>query len=436
MATQPPDIGVLEAIRPGGAIGAAQLAYPNLAALVSFHEPFQAEREARLRAAPAGTLEHMSALAAVRRFRLIVTALRLQTAEPSDRQRLSDEYTRLSLSIFGGPDRSAASRLLADELAALRNLNEEPQASQTLRKQLVTLYENQLGDNATVPDKPLALPLDAIVAATRAYFLDEYGGALHAVVGHDDLATVVDAKEVAARFREGLAYLQKTEPAWKAWKIEVGTGAALEVKVSKRTIVVGARRVPMNLRSVQSLFGHEVLVHALRSLRAEQRGDALGASGLPGYGDIEEGLGCLVEYAIGGNDDVLHKIRDRYLDVALALGMFAQPPLPRWQLFDVVSARYQLRDNANNISVVEKRAWAHVDRIYRGSLGTDIVGVCTKDSAYYKGFRSIVEYIAEARKTSEVAEIFGYLLAAKFNPLEPRHRAYMQAQSIVLRKTS
>jgi hypothetical protein len=71
---------------------------------------------------------------------------------------------------------------------------------------------------------------------------------------------------------------------------------------------------------------------------------------------------------------------------------------------------------------VKKRAFVHVNRIYRGTQGSQAPGFFTKDIAYYDGFVKISKYIHERlQQGSRLPEIMQYLMLGKFDPMNSIH---------------
>jgi len=104
--------------------------------------------------------------------------------------------------------------------------------------------------------------------------------------------------------------------------------------------------------------------------------------------------------------------------------------MPRSVLQDLHSNRLLLREQiaGNDLSPDDaaRRARSHVNRVYRGSLGNEIVGVNTKDIAYFQGFMKMANYVFEQRENGVPMEaIYDYIMSGCFDPTEETHRAYM-----------
>jgi hypothetical protein len=165
------------------------------------------------------------------------------------------------------------------------------------------------------------------------------------------------------------------------------------------------------------------LVHALRASNGQHLSHEF-EQGLPGYIDAEEGFACFVEHALSGQPP--RKMYDRYLDVALALGTIDGRPRTRQDLFRLVHARNIVRTQAagkvERPGNIRRESWAHVNRIFRGTLGNEIVGVFTKDIAYYQGYQKMSAFVVdELDAGAEPAELWSLLTLGKYDPTDVLH---------------
>jgi len=145
---------------------------------------------------------------------------------------------------------------------------------------------------------------------------------------------------------------------------------------------------------------------------------------VPGYIDAEEGFACFVEHALSGAAP--RKMYDRYLDVALALGTIDGRPHTRQELYKLVYARNTIRWQAagkiERASNIERESWAHVNRIFRGTLGNDAVGVFTKDIAYYQGYQKMTAFVIDELNAGiSPDELWSLLTMGKFDPTDLLH---------------
>lgn len=353
---------------------------------------------------------------------LMMAAHRLQSAWlPSSKLFWSAQLTSRSVSLFGRPLTLEVSTLAAHELVNLVSVAEQFPAKQEFFEPMIKAYQSLIlkqTSNRPVIDVRYA----GVLADVREYFFAHFGEELAYFDRYTADASVAPPELIRA-FRAVLSLLTKKDSAWGEWNVDTEESAKVSVDVPRKTIMVGVYRAPIEISRLKGLFAHEVLVHAQRALNGEKIATSL-ANGLPGYVTAEEGLGVLVESAINGG--IPDKVRDRYIDIALALGDTLRRPLSRQELFNYCFVRGVTRSLATgndiNLDSTEREVWEHVNRIYRGSLGNHYIAVFTKDVAYYKGFVKMARYIQEKRKTLSTSDIMGYLLRGKFDPRIRAHR--------------
>jgi hypothetical protein len=176
------------------------------------------------------------------------------------------------------------------------------------------------------------------------------------------------------------------------------------------------------------LFFHEVVIHALRSVRGAEYDDLL-RTGLPKYSDGEEGLGTFVEFAMTGV--IPDKNPERYIDIALALGTLHEgDKMPRRELLDIVMSRELLKAQASGVvdtEYITQKVQAHVNQIYRGTPGEDIPGVYTRGILYQIGFDTIATYMSDKLAGGmPINKLMEYLLSGKFDPTNSDHEQYVR----------
>jgi len=230
-------------------------------------------------------------------------------------------------------------------------------------------------------------------------------------------------QDLAECFMVALDTMKSRDAAWEGWSVIHNKGAKLSVNVGRKRIIIGNRRSPMTVAEAKGLLAHEILVHAQRAVQGGKRSHDL-AIGLPDYLVAEEGLGALVESAINGSIPL--KIKDRYIDIALALGAWRRRPLLRNEMYVFCYSRAVIRsvvnDDAIDLDELEHVTWEHVNRIYRGSLGNNYLAVFTKDIAYYQGFIKMAKYLQGAVRRGRLTDSLAYVYSGKFDPTNPAHR--------------
>lgn len=352
---------------------------------------------------------------------LMMAAHRLQRSSlPHTKKFWSAQLTRRSVALFGQPLGNEVARLAAKELRIYETVAAQFEDKAEFFEPMLEAYRSLVKRRAQ-PAKSFEDRYQSVLAEVRDYFLTTYAEEF-ACFDRYAVDASVSPVELVKPYTAALELLAQRDPAWRQWRVVSDNQAKLSVDNPRKRIVIGRNRAPLKISELKGLFAHEVLIHAQRALRGAKISKQLGA-GLPGYLTAEEGLGVLVESALNGG--VSHKVKDRYIDIALALGGSRRPPLNRQELYEVCYVREVTRGVANgsdmSLDRVEKEVWEHVNRIYRGSLGNKYIAVFTKDVAYYKGFVRMARYIKRQSTERNMDEIFDFLLQGKFDPSVSEH---------------
>ncbi len=426
MPVQFPKVTIVKAITPAAeSMRADLLKYEHLASTTSSQERFTTERTECFFNTEIDSLEELGLAQQLAMHYLLMTAVKLNT-ESSYRgsQNLwSKRYTQASSEIYGTPESEIARNLARDQLKRLTE-----SASTTVSPNLVEQFTNlneRYGIRAS--EDELAKDSFELIGEEVAEYLQIKYESVFNALELENVETKIEPEDVARRFRQGLEVLaEQYDPAWYEWEVVIDQQRdTIIADPANKNIVVGAKRASLTPEQLKGLFAHEVLVHGLRCVNGTKYSEQLG-TGLPQYLDAEEGLGVFFEYAISGS--VPEKNVDRYVDIALALGLIDQIPKPRSEMLEYVRTRAYVRnelaahENRKTLEQIENEVYAHVNRIYRGSLGNEYIGILTKDIAYQVGFIKIGVYIQNQRSRGVgMSDIMEYLLSGKFDPTNAAH---------------
>ncbi len=408
-----------------GEPGNPELTYPLLDTIAQEAHTKEMPLQHAFYSAEEGSLEEEKLARSLAMGYMVLTADQLHKTKPEHQILLSDRYTTHTSELYGTPEEHVAKQLVEQQAHAFRALGTNPHVDQnTLNNFLGTLESMsapESGSNTT--------EFSEVASQLKDVLYERFGEALavfDAVESSDQEA--VTPEDAASLFNEAIAQLAEQNPAWSDWHAKVAAGEGMSTVAREQYFKIGTRGNYQTSR-LKALFGHEVLVHGLRSINGHETGDNLMQFGLPGNLDLEEGLGTMVEYALTGA--IPDKNIDRYIDVSLALGQNGRPALTRQQLHELHTQRLVLRQQAAGKSPdydkLAKAAWNHVDRIYRGSLGTEVIGVNTKDIAYYQGFLKAATYLKEELASKDMTTVYDYVMSGCFDPSDDRHRAYVQS---------
>lgn len=417
---------ILGAITPSyNAIDADELSYPNLAKTLGLYSLPGVLRSGNL-FSKGDSLKSKMLREDIAVAYFLTAAYRLQKAwTPPSKIFWSNQLTLTSVKLFGRPLSGEVAKLAHDELRYFERIAEQFPAQRDFFDPVLRAYGSLVKQRIEVYPS-IEVKYGDLLRQVRELYNDQYHDVLKIFDEHV-YGELLQPAEVANQFAGALEELKIIDPTWNGWKVSMDGGAKLRVNAVKRSIVVGRKRAPISTKEIKGLFAHEVLIHAFRSIEGRKYASDL-ALGLPGYTVAEEGLGVLVESAINGQ--LSPKIKDRYVDIALALGSGRRRPLSRNELFEFCYSRAVIRSIVNgedvSLDLLESTVWEHVNRIYRGSLGNHYVGVFTKDVAYYKGFVKIARYLERRSKKIGLQATFEYLMRGKFDPTNPLHSERVQ----------
>lgn len=241
-----------------------------------------------------------------------------------------------------------------------------------------------------------------------------------------------------------LQNLEALDPAWAGWTASNPENKSmLSVVSSKKQIEIPDGRSP--IASKQKLLAvamHEIGVHAQRAVNGEKLAPDMLDRGLSGYIDFEEGLGVLFE-VVANNGEVPEKIKDRYMDIALAKGLINDTVYSRQQIIQLGIERAVARHNAANgstepdLQAITKEVNDHVNRIFRGGTGevlhtksgNQVQAVYSKDSVYYGGYLQALNFIyGQAIVGKPLKEVIDFLLQGKFDATNEAHVAFVHSK--------
>lgn len=233
---------------------------------------------------------------------------------------------------------------------------------------------------------------------------------------------------VAAVFREILA-----EQGLDGWEVIIDTTGRryiFSVNPSKRIVYVpndehlAQRHRPLTRVATEAIAAHEIGVHAVRAHRGSQQSLRLLATGLDGYLRGEEGLASYSQQQVEGADFFYGQ--DRYLAIALALGLDGEPRDFR-SVFVLLRAYYELlyHDAANDGDALIRRTWEVCRRAFRGTTGQSVGCALTKSIVYFEGNLEMWHYLIDH------PERYPHLFIGKFDPLNTRHVTSLQTLEIL-----
>lgn len=360
----------------------------------------------------------------------LMTAMhRLQKAwTPTSKLFWSSQITASSAKLYGRPLKGEVSKIAHDDLRFFEKLSYEFPSHANFFEPVLDAYRSLVTQRIEIHPS-IEVKYSQLLKDVRELIVQSEEQ-VFAVFDTLTAGDMLPPRLVAAKFSEALDVLKLNDANWKPWNVVMNNSAKLCVNTKKCQIIVGKKRVPVTVAEIRGLFAHEILVHAGRKVRGRVHSKEL-ANGLPGLTIAEEGLGVLMESAVNGH--VSRKVKDRYVDIALAMGSGRRRPLTRAELFTFCYSRAVLRmiafEEVVSLDTIEQAVWEHVNRIYRGSLGNHYVGVFTRDIAYYKGFIKMAKYLERKRLAGKLEAGLRYVMQGKFDPTIKYHRQQVKNHS-------
>ena len=354
----------------------------------------------------------------------VLTGEQMQRAAEHHRPDVARRFTEAAVELYGQPDVEEVRRLATEQYHYFDGLLGFPGIDHIRLTRVLSFLKKQLGE---VTAKSEQSPDDLAEArqAVREAFEARFGNALSVFDDLDMSQKNVPVEEIARLFGEAKNVLAETDPAWNGEKIVLSDKKSMGYDNKKHEIQIG-KKGSYGPKRMKRLFIEEALVHAQRTMNGAKTGDETIEHGLPGYLASEEGLAKFVQVSMG--EELGEKSVDFYVDTSFALGQLGQEPVSRPELVDFyvdkMVVRQQAQQNEIDMDKLYDDAWRYANRIYRGSLGNEHIGVNTKDIAYYQGYLIIGNYIKqELDRGIEAGELLDYLLSGRFDPTNQRHVA-------------
>lgn len=421
-----PQVNILKVIEPSAETARAeQFTYNELGAIAFKHAGFETPRQREFFDAAPESLTEIKKAKQIANQYLLMTADKLNRAvTPASKDLWSQRYTQAASELFGVPETKVAQQLGQDMVGQIIGSAQE---SDTLHR----FYNLADAYGLVSHNQEIASPQFEKEAAAMSDVLERRYSHVYEAMELANTQGYLTAAEVADKFETGIAKLAEADsPDWQQVKVvrDQDTSRLRVAKVQDHVqLRVGLLRAAAPPEQVKGSFTHEALIHIGQRLNGNKQSAELG-SGLPDSLDTQEGLGVFAEYAVTGK--IPPKNIDRYVDVALALGLIDGKPKTRQELVRFAGLREELRseivDDKRAEDEITKSVYTHVNRIYRGSLGNEYIGVFTKDIAYQNGFMTIGNFIAKKLAGGETPDsIFDYLMQGKFDPTNPKHVAYV-----------
>lgn len=427
MTKKLPNIQLLSAIQPEERDG--QLVSPLVEGEFDTHQDKQRHAWRRLLEAEPGSLVEARASRWLARFNLLHASKKL-AADSDERRGLRRDiwarrFTEASKELYAPPEMVFVKRILLEEIEFFAGYDNE-------HAQRVCDFYSTVLSRITTPeiDDYEALSGDDYEALEVSF-----GGIYKEWFVHmeDQRQSEYSPADMQKLFTELIEVAAKGNSKWSAWRCEVSEKRDIvSVRSSNKVILVGAGRVSADYGDMRGLVAHEMGVHAARAVNGEFLSDRL-QKGLPGYLGAEESLGILAEAFVNGA--IPRRAKDRYVDIAFALGEIKGVRLGRDELSALGLDRALARSIADEETLTRKDICqmlsaikVHVHRIFRGGDGLEgaFAAVFTKDALYYPAH--LERYIKKRLEAGDTPEdVLQFLLQGKFDPTNSSHLEELKA---------
>ena len=379
-----------------------------------------------------GSLEELAIANELAKISLLKTGLAQQNKN-RDPELYARRYTQASLELYGNVEHVEALRVFSEQVQTLE-LGDDIISG-------LNVYASKEGfenNNESTVNASEVLSDDQKHESANALFSMNQD-ILELIDGLEDKAfSSAEVRTVVDGLLENRATMDN---AWAEWSVANRKGKTnFMVSASKKEIDIPDGREDVSSKTeLSALLVHE-LGHARRAVNGKKNGGQELATGLPQYIEFEEGLMVFAETFVSGK--VPDKNEDRYVDIALALGVLGKP-VSRSDLIDFASARdiarCRLKGADIDEEIIRNRATKHVNRIFRGGDGRqygqdrEVQAVFAKDHIYHSGMLKAKSYFKEKLDAGYSAEeIWSYLFSGKFDPLQSSHVNFLAKGGINL----
>ncbi len=372
------------------------------------------------------------------RINLVKTAREIHKTG-TDKLLWSERFRHASIELYGQPSVEEAAQLLKSMSVEFSEIEITNQNLAAQRDYLVSEYNSVLKRGGHVISASVIENQNTIIEDAKEfgqYITNEYKPVFDLV----EEGRTYNAYEQKQVITEAIINLSNKEPKWNKVQVRLDDNAA-HMSVGMKDpedihVSIGVNRPEASSEEMKGLLAHEVIWHLERGLNGWALNDPMMGAGFPYYEAFEEGGGIFAETGVSG--EIPRKHKDRYLDIALALGILDNQPFSRQKLIELAEIRNLLvayKDNNGSLSEsdivqTKKAAYSHVDRIYKGGIGDEsdagMAGVFTKDVIYYEGV-IMMDKFSKLRKSKGISieAMFGYLKLGKFNPLSEVQTKYV-----------
>lgn len=338
-----------------------------------------------------------------------------------EKKAAAEKYRHLNIESYGEPDEDTYRSLLGGKLNAIYSKKLTGKANE-LRKELFGMANFKPGMD--IPER--FRPSDETVEWMHSVAESLHGGMLSHIPNEQEEFDPYELQKIFTDIIEeefnndSKGYAGAAE----GWTVSVEKATSVNVKSSEKRIVIPDNGMMRSRKKVENLIVHEIGVHILRSITGGETDMLPLRSGLSDYYDAEEGLGVVMEQALGG------KFAERGVDHYITAGLahldnkdFRDAFEVKWRLLLLDSVRDGGEINDEQIAKVKKTAFTQTLRSFRGTNDMPLF----KDLSYYNGSVEVWRYL-ESIKGDDF--LLSLLLAGKVNTSADHRRVILESKSV------
>lgn len=353
----------------------------------------------------------------LKKIMLVEAASRMRHASsPRTQQAAKRKFMTLNQKLYGLMDEELFNKMMATERRRVENFTPKNNRAYAVKQSLEAYFivHSYIGNEKPLLDPAIIHKLQKLITArSRKVLLSVPPTNDNVVYGVRQCQQILQAALNAG----GLAA--------KGWIIRIDAAKSNPAtNVDERVIYIPSdtRRTASQLRR---LIIHEQEVHARRGQNGKDSGIPMLERGTIKYGNVEEGLGVLLECVLEGNLDnqSYFRARDRYLTAGVALGVDGNPKDGRatfglmWRLLALRMSRNGVIDTADE-QEAKTMAMLHTENAFRGTNFAMPGIIYTKLKIYYEGLIKNAEYFTT--HSGNVAKALDQALQGKYNHVDPR----------------
>lgn len=327
-------------------------------------------------------------------------------------------FTDLNIEAYGEFDTPKYQAMMSTEYSRASGFEPGSDQAQRIRSELMAYLENVKSDQEI--EKPLID--DESLKRIQSVLLERFSSTLSQIPETDD-SIYYDARECADIINRIF------ESEGKGWVCEIREDISVPGTIPAEKVLAIPADFRRNARGLRKFMIHEARDHIDRQENGESTGKLVLKKGTANYGDVEEGLGVLMECALDGsidNNPAINRARDRYITAGLALGTDSEAPRDARQVHDVLWRILALRNSSDgnitdeDIEKAREEAYVHVENAFRGTEFWMRGMIYSKLKIYYEGLEKNAQFFMD--NIDDIDGALDIAMIGKYDHTDPEER--------------